>query len=105
MNELLIKLYIDPACHMKIPGTVVGGMAGFSALGHGYCHVCFTKTPGMSWLMRCLMGKQGGTGCAGHPSADTHSRIADMLQNFVANLTGWTPISTESSYGSFVYNN
>ncbi len=48
---------------------------------------------------------QAGTGCFGHPSADTHSRIADLLQDFVANLTGWAPVSTDSGYGSFVFNN
>ncbi|CAL8464289.1 g3824 [Coccomyxa elongata] len=45
-----------------------------------------------------------GFGCLGHPTTETHAAIADFLQDFIGNLTGWTPVAAQGS-STFIFNN
>lgn len=47
---------------------------------------------------------QSGFGCLGHPTTNTHAAIADFLQDFIGNLTGWTPVAAQGS-STFIFNN
>jgi len=41
-------------------------------------------------------------GCFGHPTQATQMNMAAVLQDFVANITSWDPVGTQTS---FLYNN
>lgn len=41
-------------------------------------------------------------GCFGHPTSATQMRMAAHVQEFVANITKWDPVGTQTS---FLYNN
>ena len=50
------------------------------------------------------MALQEGTGCQGHPTSETHAHIAEFLQDYIGNLTGWTPVAAQGS-STFIFNN
>ena len=41
---------------------------------------------------------QDGGGCDGHPTANTHALIAETLQSYITNTTGWGPGNTQTSF-------
>lgn len=51
-------------------------------------------------LLRCMQA--GDVGCYGHPTTLTHMNIAAIVQDYIANITSWDAVGTETS---FLYNN
>ncbi len=54
--------------------------------------------------LKCLLCyvQAGDVGCYGHPTTLTHMNMAAIVQDYIANITSWDAVGTETS---FLYNN
>ncbi|BDA49842.1 probable acetylxylan esterase / glucomannan deacetylase [Coccomyxa sp. Obi] len=96
---------------MGLPDNVLAGFKSSAARQYFFGNVTAVladlRDAGFERLHRLAVPSSvmtNGFGCLGHPSTDTHAAIAEFLQDFIGNLTGWTPVSAQGS-SAFIFNN
>ncbi|EIE18637.1 hypothetical protein COCSUDRAFT_45133 [Coccomyxa subellipsoidea C-169] len=92
--EAVLSGYKTAAAQRAFNGNVTVAIGDLKDAGFGRLH----------YLTVPSSVKTEGTGCQGHPTSETHSHIAEFLQDYIGNLTGWTPVAAQGS-STFIFNN